>query len=273
MQDKEKAKKAKNKRALVYKPYLKGNRLDGAALKRSLRLVAYFFMFAFLFLVVGSALQFGNSFLRVLMNVLMVLVCAAIVYMDGARLGETEVAYGEIALGRKEAGKPVDEKEKERCYHPLKGVMIALWAALPVFALCLPHALTAVKQTYALQSLPKWVAGFGNQTEISAPLAYYQQNISVTSLDILHVIGRVLTFPFVNIATADNKDALLLVDRLSPLLACLPLVGFPLGYMTGPRSRAMVHGDISSSNKRVQRRQRKAIKARQARIPKKNELI
>ena len=147
MQDKEKAKKAKNKRALVYKPYLKGNRLDGAALKRSLRLVAYFFMFAFLFLVVGSALQFGNSFLRVLMNVLMVLVCAAIVYMDGARLGETEVAYGEIALGRKEAGKPVDEKEKERCYHPLKGVMIALWAALPVFALCLPPMTTMASHT------------------------------------------------------------------------------------------------------------------------------
>jgi hypothetical protein len=35
----------------------------------------------------------------------------------------------------------------------------------------------------------------------------------------------------------------------------------------------MVHGDISSSNKRVQRKQKKALKARQARTAKKNELI
>ena len=79
--------------------------------------------------------------------------------------------------------------------------------------------------------------------------------------------------PFANIATVDNTDALLVMDRLSPLLACLPLIGFPLGYLTGPRSRAMVHGDISSSNKRVQRKQKKALKARQARTAKKNELI
>ena len=271
MQDK--AKKAKNKRPLVYKPYLKGNQMDGSALKRGLRLLAYYAIFAFLFLVVGSALQFGNTFLRILMNLLMVLVCAAIVYMDGARLGEAEVAYGEIALARQGSGRNVEDKEKERCYHPLKGIMIALVAAVPLILLCLPHAVTAVKQVYSLQSLPKWVNGFANQTEIMAPLSFYQRDLSLTALDILRMVVRVLIFPFANIATTDNTDALLLMDRLSPLLVCLPLLGFPLGYMTGPRSRAMVHGDISSSNKRAQRRKKKAIKARQARTPKKNELI
>ena len=74
-------------------------------------------------------------------------------------------------------------------------------------------------------------------------------------------------------ATTDRPDLLLVFDRLSPLLAALPLIGFPVGYLTGPRSRAMVHGDISSNNKRVQRKKRKAIKARQARTQKKNEII
>ena len=272
MQDQ--AKKAKNnKRPLVFKPYAKGNAYDSAALKRSLRVMAYFFMFAFLYFVVGSALQFGNVFLRVLMNLMMVAVCAAVVYMDGARLGENEVAFGEIAYARQQKGMDVDEKDKARCYHPLKGVLIPLVAAIPVLLITLPHAVTAVKQVYTLQTLPKWVAGYGNQAEVMAPLQYYSREVHVTVLNILWIVTRVLIFPFVNIATVDNADALLVMDRLSPLLACLPLIGFPLGYMTGPRSRAMVHGDISSSNRRAQRKKKKAVKARQARAAKKNELI
>ncbi len=272
MQDQAKKPK-KNKRPLVFKPYAKGNAFDAAALKRSLRLMAYFFLFVFLYLIVGSALQFDSMFLRVLMNVMMVLVCAAVVYMDGARLGENEVAYGEIVYTRQQSGKATDEKDKLRCYHPLKGVMIALAAAVPVLLLTLPHAVTAVKQVYSLQRLPKWVSGYTNQAEVMAPLQFYSQEVSVTVMDILRMISRILIFPFANIATVDNADALLVMDRLSPLLACLPLAGFPLGYLTGPRARALVHGDISNSNRRAQRRKKKAVKARQARTAKKNELI
>lgn len=271
-QNQTQAKKNKNKRPLVFKPYEKGNSFDGAALKRALRLMAYFLMFAFLYLVVGSALQFGNTFLRVLMNVLMVLVCGAIVYMDGARLGEAEVAFGEIAYTRVQSGKTLEQKDKERCFHPLKGMLIALAAAVPIVILTLPHALTAVKQTYTLQALPNWVSGYSNQGEIMAPLQYYNKQVSLSVLDILRMVTRVLIFPFANIATVDNPDALLLADRLSPLLACLPLAGFPLGYMTGPRARAMVHGDISSNNKKANRRRKKEIRARQARAARKNEL-
>ena len=272
MQDQ--AKKTKNKkRPLVFKPYAKGNAFDTGALKRSLRVMAYFFMFAFLYVIVGSTLQFGSVVVRVLLNLLMVAVCAAVVYMDGSRLGESEVAFGEIAYTRQQAGKETDEKDKMRCYHPLKGVTIALVAAVPVVLITLPHAVTAVKQTYYLQQLPKWVSGYSNQAEVIAPLQYYSREVQVTALDILRMVSRVLIFPFANIATVDNPDALLVMDKLSPLLASLPLIGFPLGYLTGPRSRAMVHGDISSSNKRFQRKKRKAVKERQARAAKKNELI
>lgn len=272
MQDQ--AKKTKNKkRPLVFKPYAKGDAFDSGVLKRSLKVMAYFFMFAFLYVIAGSTLQFGNTVLRLVLNLMMVAVCASVVYMDGARLGESEVAYGEIVYARQQAGKETEAKDKTRCFHPLKGVTIALIAAVPALLITVPHAITAVKQTYYLQQLPGWVSGYSNQAEVMAPLKYYSRDMQLTALDILRMVSRVLIFPFANIATVDNTDALLVMDRLSPLLSCLPLVGFPLGYLTGPRSRAMVHGDINSSNKRAQRKQRKAMKARQARTAKKNELI
>lgn len=266
-------KKKKQKQPLIYKPYLKGDWHDAKAVRRGLSLLLYYLLFAFLFIVAGSALSFGGTAVRVIMNLLMVLVCAAIFFMNAARHGESEVAFAEIALTRKNAGKEIDPKDRQRCYHPLKGVFIALVAAIPLLLLTVPYAVSAVKRVYVLQGLPKWVSGYSSQSEIWLPLSFYQQPGSLTVMDILRLIVRVLTFPFVNIATADNADAMLLVDRLSPLLVILPLVGYPLGYLTGPRSRAMVHGDISSSNTRHQRRRNKAQKKRQARQPKKNELV
>ena len=267
------SKNAKNKMPLVFKPYLKGNLIDGAAVKHGLRLMAYYLMFVFVYLIVGSALQFGNFAVRTAMNLVIVLICAMIVYMDGSRLGENEVAFGEIAYARQESGKTVDTKDKERCFHPGKGWMIALIGAIPVILITLPHALTATKQVYILQSLPRWVGGYASQEEIAAPLSYYTREGGLGILDILRMVARVLIFPFANIATVDRPDLLLLFDRLSPILASLPLLGFPIGYLTGPRSRAMIHRGISSSNKRAQRKKKKALKARQARTAKKNEII
>ncbi|MBR3018405.1 MAG: hypothetical protein IKH57_15235 [Clostridia bacterium] len=267
------SKNTKNKTPLVFKPYMKGNLMDAAAVKRGIRLMAYYLMFVFIYIIVGSAMQFGNDLIRTLLNLVVVLICAMIVYMDGSRLGENEVAFGEIALARQEAGKPIDDKDKQRCFHPGKGWMIALIAVIPVILITIPHAVTATKQVYALQSLPRWVAGYSSQEEITAPLSYYNRNVSVGVMDILRMVSRILIFPFANIATADRPDMLLIMDRLSPLLASLPLIGFPIGYLTGPRSRAMIHGGISSSNKRAQRKKKKAIKARQARTEKKNEII
>ena len=278
MQDKrENTKKNKSKRALVYKPYLKGHAFDGPVIRRALKVLLYYLVFVFLYLIVGGTLQIGGIVVRTALNLALVTVAGALLYMDAAKLGDAEVAFGEIAYARKEAGAAVDEKERERCYHPLKGLMIALAAAVPILVLTLPHAVTATRQYYSLQVLPSWMTSYSNQQEIMAPLQYYEQHkVTLGGVDILHMIGRILTFPFANIVSSDNADGLLIVDRLSPLLACLPLAGYILGYLTGPHSRAIVHGDISSSNKRQQRRKNKALKARQARqakAEKKNELI
>lgn len=271
MQDK--AKKAKQKRELVYKPYLKGPWHSPRIARKGLRILVYYLVFAFLYLLLGGVLQFENTFLRIVLNGMLVLICGGLLYMEGARQGETEVSVGEIAWAQKENGKPVHQRDLERCYHPMKGFFILLVGVALLLAISIPCALTAQKQVYALQPLPNWVSSMTERDEIAAPLAYYRRNASFGVMDALRIIVRLLVFPFANMATMDRPDAMLLVDRLSPLLICLPGLGFPLGYLTGPRSRAMVHGDIKTSNKRYQRRQKKAAKARRARVEKKNELI
>lgn len=272
MQD-DKVKKKKNKQQLVFKPYKKGNWHSAAAAKRGLRILLYYLVFIFMNVILGSALQFENTVLRVTLNLLLVLAYATLLYMDGARLGESEVALGEITYAREQAGKAVDPKDLDNCFHSLKGVFICLVGVLVPLLLAVPHAFLAEKQVYALQSLPSWVNGYAGHDEIALPLQYYAQEYSFRLEDFLRMAVRMVIFPFANIATTDNADALLLVDRLSPLLICLPALGFPLGYLTGPRSRALVHGDIATSTKRYDRRRNKAIKARKARTEKKNELI
>ena len=260
----------KKKRKLIYKPYLKGNWHSGQAVARGLRILLYYLAFAVVYLLLGAALQFNNPILRVIANLVMVLVAATMVFMSGSRDGENEVNLGEIAYAHQAAGKTVDPRDREKCYHPLKGWFVFLCALIPLVLLTLPYAVTAEKSVYTLQSLPSWVSSFEGHEEIAAPLKYYEQGHTFTFMQVLGIITRLLVFPFANIAGSRNADAMLLVDRLSPLLAAVPALGYPIGYLTGPRSRAMVHGDISANYRRRQRREKKA---RQARTEKKNELI
>ena len=271
MQDK--AKKNKKKRELVFKPYKRGTWRNAAATKQGLKIMLYYLVFVFFYVILGGALQFDQTWLRVAANLLLVTVCGMILYVNGAHLGEGEAALGEIAYAREQSGKTVNEKDAARCFHPMKGWYMFLISIIPALVICIPHAIMAEKQVYALQALPNWVNAFEGHDEVMAPLSYYMNlDTSMHVEDILRVATRVMIFPFANIATTDHPDLMLVMDRLSPILAALPFLGFPLGYLTGPQSRAMVHGDIKTSTKRRQRREKKALKARQARA-KKNEII
>lgn len=261
-------KKAQKK--LVYKPYIKGAWLSGSAALRGLRILAYYAAFAVAYVMMGIMLNFGSPILRWLVNMLVVAVCFMILFSTGSRDGESEVTLGEIAYAHEEAGQQVTKEEKDRCYHPLKGWVTFLCAAAVLWLLTVPHALTAQPQTYALQALPSWVGTFRGHEELTVPLSYYEQTAGITVRDILHLIVRILIFPFSNAVSTRSVEGVLTMDRLSPLLVLIPALGYPIGYLTGPRTRASVHGDISANQRR---RQRKEKKARQARTEKKNELI
>ncbi|MBR1585102.1 MAG: hypothetical protein IJ662_06145 [Clostridia bacterium] len=267
------AKKQKNKRELVYKPYHKGSWWDGGVVKKALKILLYYVMFVFVFVVVGGITTTESPALAWVINVLIIFLCAAMLFVDGTREGESQVMLGEIVHSRLETGKDVPQKDQDRCYHPLKGWVTALCGAALVIVIALAYAVQAKKQVYELQALPDWVTAYEKGGEVMLPLSYYQRSVGITVTDILRIVTRMLIFPFAQVARLYGADGLLLADRLSPLLACIPALGYPLGYLTGPRSRAMVHGDIKTNTKRYQRRQRKAVKARRQRTEKKNELI
>ena len=273
MMEKKGGKKKKKQRTLVYKPYLKGSWHDAASIRKSLRILAYYLIFVLIFLVMGAVLSTEIIPLAWLVNGLIVLGCGALLYMEGCRDGDNQVAVGEIAYTRQENGNPVEKKERDRCFHPLKGLFTALCGALPVILVAIVHALVAKKQGYALQPLPEWVTALGKDSEAMAPLQYYLKDGGFTLIDGIRVVGRMLIFPFAQVARLYGADAVLLADRLSPLLVLIPALGYPLGYLTGPRSRAMVHGDIQTNDRRYRRKQQKAVRERRTRTEKKNELI
>lgn len=266
-------KKKKKQRTLVFKPYLKGCWHDVSALRKSLRILAYYIIFVLIFVVAGAVLSGENILLAWLFNGLIILGCGGLLYMEGCRDGDNQVALGEIAYTRQENGNPVEKKERDRCFHPAKGLFTAVCGALPVVILGVVHALLAKKQGYALQPLPEWVMALGKDSEALAPMQYYVQSTGFHLVDGIRLVGRLLIFPFAQVARLYGPDAMLLADRLSPLLVCIPALGYPLGYRTGPRSRAMVHGDIQAGNRSYRRKQQKAIRERKARTEKKNELI
>lgn len=267
-------KKKKNaKPQLVYKPFLRGVPVSAMAAKRGIKLLGYTALFTFLYVLVGSALSFENTLLRVALNTMLVLAAAALVYSDGARQGENDVTFAEIAQNRLDEGKTVPQSERAQCYHPAKGFFTALCGAAPIVLIMLVYALLAQKQTYTLGVLPSWVAAYDRQAEVGQALAYYNQHAGMGVADALRVAARLINFPFVNMVGAGNYDALYLIDKLSPLLCLITPLGYPLGYLRGPMMRAMVHGNIKENNRKQKRRVQKERKMRAQPKPEKKELI
>lgn len=275
MQDKAKTwKTGKKKRALVYKPFQKGKPYGKGTIRRSLRIFCYFFLFLFIYFILGPALQFENQTLRIITNVMLVALGGMLLYVDGARQGEEDVMLGETALNRIESGRQVKKEEIARCYHPWKAAIAALIGCLPILMITIPFALTAEKQSYSLQPLPEWLNALREGYEdIAQPLSYYNTSVAITIVDFIRMVVRALNLPFISIANIFGADAVLLVDRLAPVLICLPVIGYPIGYLTGPRARALIHGDISTSKKRHARKERQAARARRERSQKNNQII
>ena len=60
-------------------------------------------------------------------------------------------------------------------------------------------------------------------------------------------------------AGARNADAVLTLDRLSPVLVLLPFLFYGVGYVFGLRSRAMTHGGIAHARRRKKKTQGKIL--------------
>lgn len=254
--------KKKTGPAPVYKPYLKGTAFSEATARRSLKVLGLMVVFAFFGVIASGVFSFDSSALRLFFNGLVVAFCAVIMYADGSRQGENDVALAEIALNRQNEGKPVSQKDRDNCFHPGKGFLTALLGAAPFVLVALVYALIATKQRYTLGVLPSWVSGYENQDEIGQALAYYHETASMGLEGVLRVAVRLFLFPYMNMFGNGNYEALYLLDKLSPLLCLAVPVFYGVGYLRGPHLRALVHGNIRQARRRQNRNERKAREQR-----------
>ena len=260
MQAKKPVKGSSRKIKPVYKPYLKGNAVSMLAARRGLKILGYAAIFLVMNLFIGTVISFENSlFLRILFNGAQVGIYAALLYFDGINTGDGDAAFAEIQYAHQQAGETIGKADRDHCYHPAKGFVTACFGLLPLILICAAFALTSKKNTYSLQALPNWVSAFSSQEEIAAPLAFYGRNVPFTVLDGLRVLVRILLYPFYNIVGSRNADAVLMLDRLSPLLVVLPFLFYGVGYVFGLRSRAMTHGGIAHARRRRKKTQNRII--------------
>ena len=246
----------------VRKPYLQGAPWSKGSLRRVLKVFGTIAAFVLIALFFGGTAGMGSTFLRWLINGVLLLGFWYVLFAEGVADGDSDVALGEINYQRVQEGKTVSETDRKRGFHPLKGFLNAFLGALPFMILMLIYAVNAEKQVYTLQSLPSWVTSYQGVEEIGGGLGYYNVHAEAGLTDYLRVFTRLVCMPYVNLVSTKNADALLLLDRLSPLTMLPPILALGLGYLRGPHSRAMVHGNIQANNRRRARRERKLIRKR-----------
>lgn len=248
--------------------YLKGSPVDGKTARSALTFMGSLVLMAIAFLLLGMAMMMDNTILRVAFNGCLIAAALLMFFQTGAGQGAVAVNLGEMLYDRRQSGGKVTDKEQKSCYHPLKGLITALLGSIPVVVAALVLALVAQRQMTALGALPSWVSAFEGRTEIGNALAYYHQPAALTVEDVLRVIIRVLMMPLVNIVNPYGADALLTLERLSPLVMMVPALAYGVGYTQGVRARKQVHAGIAEGEIKRKKKEKRQRKAQQRRVPK-----
>ncbi len=257
----------KKKVQIVTKPMLKGRATDVMTFRHALRVAGSVLVAVFIYLVFGSLLMFENLFLRILTNTALILMSGGFLYMSGATNGEADAAFGEIMYQREAEGKSIPDSDKARCFMPFKGVYTAILGALPFVLMSLVVAITAQLQTYSLGALPEWLSAYRRQPEVGDALRYYESTVSLGVLDFVHLAVRMMILPFVSMVGSGNAQAVLLTERLSPLLVLIVPAGYALGYLRGKEMRVRIHTSIAQSRRRKKNKEKKERQRRQQKGP------
>lgn len=257
----------KKKPQIVIKPMLAGSALDVMTFNRALRVAGGVLISMFFYVVFGFLLTFENVVLRILVNTVLLLIGAGLLYMTGATHGEADAAFGEIMYQREQEGKSVPKSERSRGFYKPKGFATAFLGVLPFVLLALVVTFTARLQTYSLGALPEWLTIYRRQPEIGDALRYYETAVSFGVLDGIKLIVRFAVLPFIGMVGSTNAAAVLMVERLSPLLVMAVPAGYALGYLRGKDLRIRVHTSIAQSKRRKKNKDKKERQRRQDKGP------
>ena len=99
---------------------------------------------------------------------------------------------------------------------------------------------------------------------VNAGELVYAQDGGVAGMTILRIVIRTCILPAVNIVGATNSDAMLRLEQFSPLLCCLPMIAYGLGYPQGVRIRTQVQADIAAGKRKARKKANKERKQRAA---------
>lgn len=256
----------KQKIQKVTKPYLKGAAIDRTTLPGALKFFGGTIVLCVVFLIMGVMMNLEAQWLNVTINVAILLATYLFFQQIGLGSGADAVSQGEIMYAREEKGRPVADWERKLCFHPLKGFLSALIGSIPLFLCSLVLALIAQRQMTNLGTLPSWLSGIESREEIGAALTYYHEAGSMSLESVLRLIVRMSTMPYVNLVGAADKDAMLLLERISPILNLLPAAAYGIGYLGGVSVRTSVHTNIALGKKKAKRKQAKERRARQQQV-------
>lgn len=215
------------------------------------------------FLMLGVIADFNWAFLRYLCNGLFIGAALLIFFEMGCSSGTNAVSAGEMAYDRLASNRTVQEWERKLCYHPLKGLIAGLLGSIPLLICSVLLMCLAQRQMTSLGALPTWLTTIERRVEVGNALAYYHEMDGMTLESLMRLVVRIAVMPYVCIIGPENKDAMLLLERLSPLVNLLPALAYGLGYTNGVNVRAQVHANIALGKKRARKKQQKELKQRQ----------
>lgn len=252
----------KQKIEKVTKPYMRGDVIDRTTLSSALKLFGGMVVMAVLFLIVGVMLTFRQNWINIVVNTCILLGVYMFFHQLGMSAGAEAVNQGEIMYSRAEKGRPVADWERSMCYHPAKGMITALLGSIPLFLCALILALITQRQMTNLGTLPAWLGNLEGREEIGNALVFYHETGSMSFEGILRLVIRMATMPYVNMIGTADKDGLLILERVSPVIMLLPAIFYGAGYVGGVGVRSSIHTNIALGKKKAKRKQAKERRAR-----------
>lgn len=214
------------------------------------------------YLILSMVLSFNSLWASILVCVALVALAGAYMYSRGLWDGQNDAAFGEIMYAREAEGKEVPAADRERCYHPAKGLFAVLVGALVFVLIALVFAFMTKPIEYSLGTLPSWLEGLKRQNEMGDALSYYNDHAGLAAMDIFRIGVRAMVMPFINMALKLGGQAILWVERLSPVLLLLAPMGYAIGYKGGLKARIRVNTGIAIGVAQKKRQARKEQKRR-----------
>lgn len=252
----------KNSAPEVHKPFLTGSVFDERTWKNCLIFFGSMIIVFFIVFIACATASFSNLILRILFNAAVIILALVVFFNNGSKRGTEDVTRGEILYQKQEKGQDYADSERRMCFHPMKGYMIGVFGSVPFVLLALWLALNTSVQMTGAGALPSWMQSYTRRSDIGNALVNYVQPEGMKVLDYLRALVRIMVMPFVNLAGASDKNAVLLIERLSPLILLLPAAAYGSGYLTGRNVRTQVHTAISVNDRKRIRRENKRRAAR-----------